>query len=197
MSLSHTPVRPPRNLIEEQVFARRWQEQMSASYEEGEHSPLEHLLLSYPAQVDQRAASVAASFVCWLGTNVGMDFLRLGHSIRDKTYCGHEAYVAAWGVKNLRRFGHSSQARTIEFLVRTTEEQAADVFPEVSTNDLEVLEQLALWLGTEEGQAFLTGCEEEIRRWRAMEQLGQYHASGMGHLPRAKELATAFVRNTL
>jgi hypothetical protein len=196
MPLSHTPVRPPRKMIEEQVFARRWEELMSAEPEgDNERSPLEYVLFNYPAAVDQRAASVAASLICWLGTNAGQSFLGLGRSIHENTYCKHEAYVAAWGAHNLRRYAHNSNARSIEFLVRTTEEQAADVFPEVSSYDLEVLDQVALWLGCEEGQAFVQTCETEISRWKDMERLGEYQARGLSHLPHAKELAARFVLN--
>lgn len=194
MNLHHTPIRPPRDMVEEQVYARRWADLMAqAPCHEGRRPLLEHILLSYPAAVDQRAASVAASFICWLGTNVGLSFLQLGHSIRDNTSCKYDAYVAAWGARNTRRFAINSGARMIEFLLRTEEQLDANTFPVVSANDLEVLEQVALWLGSEEGQAFLTGCEAEINRHRDMETLAWHHANGRGHLPYVKELEARFI----
>jgi hypothetical protein len=181
-------------MSEEQIYARRWAELMSREPEhEYEPTPLQAVLISYPADVDQRAASVAASFICWLGTRVGLDFLSMGHSIRDNTRCTHEAYAAAWGVNNLRRFGNNSGARTIEFLLRSTDEQENSKFCAVSVNDLEVIEQVAAWLGSAEGQAFIQSCEAEIQRQKVMDTIAHYHANGLGHLPRVKELEAQFV----
>ncbi|MBK3780213.1 hypothetical protein G3A43_08075 [Paraburkholderia aspalathi] len=198
MPLTHTPIRPPRAMSEEQIYARRWAELMAREpVRDYEPTPLQAVLISYPADVDQRAASVAASFICWLGTSVGLGFLTLGNSLRDKIHCRHEAYAAAWGVTNLRRYGNNSGARAIEFLLRSTEEQAHNRFSEVSVNDLEVLEQVAVWLGSEDGQAFIQGCEAEVKRQKDMDTIAHYHANGLGHLPRVKELEAQFVMPAL
>jgi hypothetical protein len=191
--LNHTPIRPPRDMIEEQVYARRWETLMSEvpTYEYDDN--FKRILISYDGNIDQKAASVAASFVCWLGTAVGRDFLRMAENIRNNTYCNFEAYVAAWSVTNMRRFATNSNARAIEFLVRTVDEQKANVFPRVSTRDLEVVDFVALWLGSEDGQEFLKGCEYEIKRRKDMETIGFYHANGKGDMPYIKELEAQFI----
>lgn len=195
MPLSHAPIRPPRVPSEEQIFARRWEELMNrAPKDEYDAAPLEAVLRACPFPADQRAASVAASFICWLGTAVGLSFLTLGNSLREKMHSRHHAYAAAWGVANLRQFGLNSGARTIEFLVRSTEDQQANRFTGVSVTDLEVLEQVAAWLGTDEGQEFIRGCEAEVARQKTMDTIAFYHARGLGHLPNVKELEAQLVQ---
>lgn len=194
MKLKHIPIRPPRNMIEEQVYAKRWEKLMSVEPEyEDERTPFEQIMISYDGKVNQRAASVAASFICWLGTAVGMSFLRMGDNIRENTFCKCEAYAAAWGVKNMRRFATNCGARTIEYLVRTEQDEKNNVFPRVSTNDLEVLDFMALWLGSEEGQEFIKGCEYEIKRHKDMQTIGFYYANGRGDMPYVKELEAQFI----
>jgi hypothetical protein len=161
------------------------------SKEPYESGMLNQILIGYPCGVDQRAASVAASMICWLGTNVGKCFLMLGAEIRNSTSC-LDAYAAAWGASNLRKFGMNSGARQIEFLVRSHDDQNQNVFPEVSVRDLEVLEQVAIWLGREEGQAFLQGCEDEIERRRQLESLAFECAAGRGDSLYARKIMDKF-----
>jgi hypothetical protein len=192
--VKHVPIRPPRDMCEEQVFARRWRELMEMpSGDEWSRGPLHTILIGYPYEVDQRAASVAASFITWLGTNVGKCFLDLGNKIRDNVPDAvYTAYLAAWGVQNSRRFGNNSNARQIEFLVRTQADMEKDFFPEVSVKDLEVLEQVALWLGLNEGQKFIRKCEDEIDRRKELENLQFHAAAGRTNTPAMRKLIDKF-----
>jgi hypothetical protein len=189
--MKHEPIRTPRDMTGEQVFARRWKDLMESKVSFGK-GILGIVLMGYPYPIGQREAAVAASMICWLGTNIGQSFLTLGMEIRDRTSCGNYAYIAAWGVRNARVFGHGSNARQIEFLVRTHEEMEDKVFSEVSIRDLEVLDQVALWLGTDGGQNFLKSCEEEIERRKDLEDLVFQSAAGRHDSPRVRTLVDKF-----
>ena len=193
MTIKHVAIRPARNMIGEQVFARRWLLLMEKENNHTERSNFEWVLASYPYPIDQRAASVAASFIVWLGTNVGGSFLALAKEFNAVHAARSSAYVAAWAVMNVRSFGHNSYARQIDFLTRTVEELSKDIFSEVSIRDLEVADQVAFWLGSEDGQNFLNGCAAEISRRKDLEAYVALHDSGRGESLRAHQLATKLV----
>lgn len=161
--LTHRPIRPPRDMIEEQVYSRHW-EMLMTNDRDSELSPLEQILYRYPEMVDQRAASVAARFICWIGTNVGSSFLRMGRSLSEVPELCGQGYLAAWGVYNRRFHATNGGARAVEFLVRTEEDQRRNVFPRATLEDVEVVEQVASWLGSDEGVQFVAECEAEIER---------------------------------
>lgn len=193
MKLSHVAIRPARNMIGEQVFASRWLNLMEKDRNPASRMMLEQILVSYPYPVDQRAAAVAASFITWLGTNVGGSFLDLANEFKSVRGIYSVAYVAAWGVMNVRSFGLNSNARQIEFLTRTVAELDSNVFSEVSVRDLEVIDQVAHWLGSDLGQMFLAECAEEIARRKDLESYAVLCASGRGNSLRARQLATKLV----
>ena len=187
MPLKHVAIRIARDMVGEQVFARRWQE--FAEKECGNSTGFEYVLRGYPYPLDQRAASVAASFITWLGTNVGGSLLGIAEEFKLARAVPSFAYVAAWSVMNVRSVGISSNARQIEFLTRTQEELEKNVFSEVSVRDLEVVDQLTLWLGSHDGQGFLKGCADEISRRNDLETYATLVAQGNGKSRRARQLA--------
>lgn len=186
MTLKHVAIRPARDMIGEQVYARRWLEFANKECADG-RTEFWHVLRAYPYPLDQRAASVAASFITWLGTNVGESFLETANDFKFSRCILSYAYVAAWSVINVRT---NSNARQIEFLTRTPEELEKNVFSEVSARDLEVIDQIALWLGTDAGQEFLSGCQKEIARRNDLESYTTLVAQGRGSSLRARQLAT-------
>lgn len=81
--LIHRGIRTPRaNHIGEAVFAEKWKLLMA---HEVEHGPwddlnrtkpmLEVVLRDYPFKITQRAATVAATWIGWLGCNNGFSIL--------------------------------------------------------------------------------------------------------------------------
>jgi hypothetical protein len=189
--MKHVPIRPPRNMSEEQVFVRRWKELME-SKQPCESGMIRRILIGYPYEIDQRVASVLASLVCWLGTNVGKGFLDTGNRIKENVPLIRFPYLAAWGECNARIFGMNSGARQIEFLTRTQDDMDRDVFHEVSVKDLEALEQLCMWLGTAEGRSFVEGCEAEVERRKELESLAFYIAEGRQNSPAARRIMDKF-----
>jgi hypothetical protein len=191
--MKHVPIRPAREDIGEQVFSRRWKELMETN-PAGLYStkPIYYVLRGYPYVVNQRAASVLASMVCWLGTNVGKGFLLLAEDFRDNTTCRFDCYLAAWGVRNARKVGMNSCARQLEFITRTQDDMDKGVFTDVSIRDLEAIDQLCIWLGGAEGQEFLKGCEEEIERRKDLETIAFHSEAGRQNSPHARKLVDKF-----
>lgn len=60
--------------------------------------------------------------------------------------------------------------------------------PDLSAHDYEVVDHIAHWLGSQDGQAFIAGCQAEIERRRKLDQLAEYHSRGMSHLPIVRQL---------
>lgn len=183
MAITHAPIRPPRNMIEEQVYARRWAELMGSPSGYDDRNYLEAVLIHYDTRVGQREASVAASFICWLGTNIGKSFLSEGRRLTPHFQVPQDAYHAAWSVHNRRRFASNNGWRSVEYFCRTEEDQKANVMPRPSANDYEVVEHVAEWLGSAEGQDFIAGCETEIERHRKLDFIARHNEQGLGHLP--------------
>lgn len=171
MRLVHDSIRPPRpDMIGEVVFSRRWKELMASPPEFGSpDEKLDSVLRDLVTPATQRDATVAATFVQWLGTNVGSCVLREAERIaswsEDAGWRQH-AYLFAWTKENFRTPAKSRGLRPIEFLLTPpgdcNEAGWPRRLPDVTLRDLEVIDHVALWLGSEEGQAFLSACRQEI-----------------------------------
>lgn len=168
------PARPPRrDMVGEQVFAELWAQQM-ADTETGmqpPNGPLSSVLGPYPFDLDQRCATVAASLVCWFGTNCGMAFLNTAKTAAAKSLTPGDFYLQSWAVENSRKSGSNSGARTLEYCLKP---DGGRDLPELSGRDYEVAEHLIFWLGNEEGQDFLNRCEAEIEQRRPEANLTFY-----------------------
>lgn len=170
--LTHKPMRPPRDgHIGEYVFAEKWEELMNR--DDGEYPSsinLHRILYPMPVKLDQRHATVAASMICWLGTNVGLSFLRAAQRLEDAGF--RNSFVSAWAVENRRIYSVNNNVRTAEHLLATEDhygtrwpwgDYAIIRLPELSADDYEVLEHVAHWLGTDDGKRFCEECEAEIK----------------------------------
>jgi hypothetical protein len=161
-ALQHVPIIPPREGLEEAIYAARW---ATHTLSNGDH-PIHAALSAYPHPIGQREAHVAASFACWLGTNLGKAFLHRG-GILKAHMAAQEAYVAAWAVQNHRKSAVNHGQRTLEHL-------AADSFSPVngirypssepSARDYEVADHMAAWIGSYEGGEFLRRCTQDVER---------------------------------
>lgn len=171
----HRPLHPPRDgVIGEHVFAERWQKFMG-SYagvdDDGESNyRLRSILSSLPAYVTQRHATVAATFITWLGTNCGRAFLEEGRRLEENAKSpGYGAgYDRAWAEHNARHSWLNSGFRTVEHLLATKEDRCPQsgrliYRPDLTTDDYEVCELVARWLGTKEGKEFVDACNADIR----------------------------------
>lgn len=195
--LVHEPVRPCRDgSAGEVVFLSRWQMLMlerSAYLDDDEDGcPLSGILAHVPGRVQQRDATLAASFMTWLGTRVGQCFILDARMIAASRPLG-VPFLAAWSAENLRRRHVNGGVRAIEWLLVAPGTPVDPIsgapvsMPAISVRDLEVTDQLAVWLGQPAGRAYLAACEGEmdavgayeLRLWREANERGGPHQVGL------------------
>lgn len=185
IALIHRPIRRPRTTFTgECMFAASWMRLMdsplveSERYSGGFATKLESILTLYPHEITQRTASIAASFITWLGTNNGMCFLMSARKMGEVISNPQNAYVAAWAIENRRWQGINSGVRTIE-AVLSKEDSGKDLFgyrpniPILSAAEVEVVDLLVEWMAGEEGMTFVNNCEaqiESLKNARAAEE---------------------------
>lgn len=160
----HAPARLPRpDFFGETLFAERWAQRMegrphpSAAAGADRPESLRSILAPALLTVDQRAATVAASFIAWLGTNMGQAFLvDVGRCRPILSFPG----TAAWGVHNRRSQGCDFGFRRLE-IVLCQGASLGDAARELSTRDYEIAEVMAKWVG-DDGWPFVELCNREI-----------------------------------
>lgn len=175
--LDHTPTLPAReSVIGEGVFLSAWQQLMADSaqgYGEGPHPCLLHSILSHlPDPVEQRHATVAASFVKWLGTNGGRDLLDRAERLKGSGFTPVSAYCCAWATVNRRDPCISHGIRTIEGILGPIElvteinnyREIRKWLPELSVADYETVESIVTWLPSLDGAEFLRRCQAQIQK---------------------------------
>jgi hypothetical protein len=175
----HEPMRPPRRChIGENVYADRWRELMAQVPEDADYDTpeavahLREILSPMWYEIGQREATVAASFICWLGTNCGRCFL--GQARKRRADKVRQSTLTVWTEENYRHTGINHGIRTIEYLLApphtikntaiTSPEKPLTELPDISLRDAEVIEHICEWLDTEKGMAFVMRCEREILR---------------------------------
>ncbi|MBB3759261.1 hypothetical protein [Xanthomonas arboricola] len=150
-------------MIPEQVFAELWEKQMQGYDEDGDPS---FAGITRDIKPTQELAYLAASFVTWLGSSVGLGFLSACRNqvVRHASSWHEDAYLAAWAVENRRRPGHRHGWRMIEFLAWDGDWNSVSRHspPLLSADTYEVVENLVCWLGSSAGEAFIALCEATI-----------------------------------
>jgi hypothetical protein len=182
--LAHRPITGPRNgFIEEHVFVEKWLELMQREVEFSEVDEPPHraklarilINLSLPT-IEQRVCTVAASWACYLGCNAGASVIDCGNSLRERIG-NHSRFLAAWALHNKRSYCTNRGYRAIEYMLSPAENYNTSLFafsgllaaPDLSLADYEVVEQLWLWLGSDDGFDWLLECSAEIQRRQAAE----------------------------
>jgi hypothetical protein len=150
-------------MIPEQVFAELWAKQMRGYDDEGDAA---FAVITRDIPPTQELASLVASFVTWLGTNVGLGFLlscRKHSALRGSDWYG-DGYLAAWAIENHRRAGHRYGWRMIEMLAWDGDWNTTDRHrpPLLAADAYEVVENLVCWLGGSAGREFVALCEATI-----------------------------------
>lgn len=178
--LDATPARKAREgVLSEHIFAAHWAKLMER--DDGMSAPnqvLSYILRNMRHPISQRAATVAASVVCWYGTPIGRAFLDQAEVLAKVLLSRRDAYLAAWSIQNHRS---NISSRTLEHCLGP--EEGRKEVPEATAYDLEVAEHVAHWMGSDDGQKFLRGCREEIAQRRPEQDL-DFHLSAQLRLPR-------------
>jgi hypothetical protein len=161
------------------MFAAAWLRLMDSPEVEDDSNPrgyankLERILHCYPHEITQRTASIAASFIMWLGTNCGRSFLMSARTTAAALGNTENGYVAAWAIENRRVSSMNNAVRTVESILQPDDHgQSQDMFgnrrniPILSAAECEVVEALVEWISSEEGMAFVNKCESDISKLR-------------------------------
>lgn len=179
MQLVHEPIRPVRQeVLGELVFVEQWQSLMDAKPErldeDDERCWLRLILRDMDIPVTQRHATVAASLVCWYGTNCGSSFLQGGKSAAAANpRRPGPAWVGAWAQENHRVYGSGGGYRTLEHILALDTDRTRDGLvglwrtPDLAVDDFEVAEHVCAWLGSNAGAQFLAACEARIELLRS------------------------------
>jgi len=136
-ALVHEPlISPQLDATRSMAYLVAWQELMSRpvpGHEDGQGWCLLHTILSdLPNGVTQLHASVAATFVTWLGTHAGLEFLESARILSIELGDSQLGYSLAWS-----KFSRQPQD--------------VDQFLAVFTLDCEVVHIIAQWLGSSDG----------------------------------------------
>ena len=181
----HEPLKRIReDVAGEGIFVRLWQELMQVPIEEPQFTivrpatKLGEIMMYTPVEVTQRTASICAEFCRYLGTNGGRGYLQVLDEQLKIQRSRPQAAITAWAIENQRCYGTNGGARTIEFML-------SPVWGETATNlsfdDIETVDVMANWLGTEEGRGFvavglrLIDDEYKQRRLSALEACWRIH----------------------
>lgn len=174
----HKPITGPRpSHVGENVFAYQWEVLMQKREEEDPpNAALARILWNMQhGFITQRHASVAASFITWLGTNCGNAMIEKSRQIyisidSVSRMTREESVLAAWAIENVKRPG---QYRLIESVLAPPDHWLKDVItggfvlgllPTLSAEDLETCDHVAYWCGSPEGCEFIRLCNWQIRQ---------------------------------
>lgn len=175
----HAPIRPPRDgFVGEQVYAETWEKAQLGRFkvdtmdDERDVCLLADVIGNMPGGVTIRRAKVAATLVCWLGTNMGMAIIQHARALMRLDIDGPRAFLFAWTAMNRRVSFVNSGYRSAEHMLapesnhgpRNAFGERRFTNPWPSADDYETLEHVAHWLGTKNGLAFIARCESEINR---------------------------------
>jgi hypothetical protein len=170
MFIAHNPIAPPRNGTPgEGIFLKLWQE-----FVEARPDDFTDIFRDIPSEIDQRIASVAASFMTFMGCNGGASFTyraqRLGES--GAFSYPNEAFLAAWALENRRTHFINHGLRMSEYMLATEYPIDRGPFrhspneervPEISQRDNDVLECMVAWWSTEPARRMRDIAEPMIR----------------------------------
>ena len=148
--LLHVPLKPPRASVpREGLFLELWQKFSDQRPEEWA------FIFRTTGPVRQRAASVAASFMVFMGCNCGRGFTDSAERLAKSGAftCTEDAYLAAWTMENKRIHGVNHGLRTIEYMLAREHPINHDfiarvdwnLVPDVSMDDMDIVESMVAW----------------------------------------------------
>lgn len=153
MKLQHIPIRPPRASIPmEGIYLNLWR-----NFAEQRPDEWKAIFCDCPANPRQRAASVAASFMVFMGCGGGRGFTTEADRLAATGACdGKEtAYLAAWALENSRSRYINSGLRTIEYVLASEHPIHTSgvkrghtnwkAVPTVTMGDQDVIECMVRW----------------------------------------------------
>lgn len=153
MKVQHIPIRPPRGSVPmEGIYASLWK-----NFAEQRPDEWRAIFRDCPTTPRQRAASVAASFMTFMGCNGGRDFTASADRLAASgAFIGKEAaYLAAWALTNDRVHYINCGLRVIEYMLAREHPVYLSgirlghvnwtLVPSVTMDDIDVIECMVRW----------------------------------------------------
>lgn len=151
----HIPLAPPRKGTPgEGIYLELWREWATAR-------PAEWRQIFHETNcpVRQRAASVAASFMVFMGCNGGEGFTHKAKTLADSGAFPYReaAFIAAWALENRRRIGIDCGLRTSEYMLAAQHPITTGIgggrvnwkhVPNITQDDNDILECMVSWWST-------------------------------------------------
>lgn len=166
--LSFEPINAPRpDHAGERIYTEQWAALAPTwvGLWDDDETVFRSVFKDYGWHPGQREATITASFMCWLGANVGQGFLAAARSMaRAYPHLREQGYLMAWAVENNRTFGVNFGMRTLEFILTPRGDLKDGGRAELSARDLEAVDCLVRWLATARGQAFVAACDDAIEK---------------------------------
>lgn len=176
--LLHVPLKPPRpGVPREGLLLALWKEFV-------EQRPEEFAYIfrgRTNGPLRQRAASVAASFIVYMGCNGGRCFTHEAQRLAQTGafFCAENAYLAAWAIENKRSGGFNSGLRTIEYMLARehpiTKGALARVdwklVPDLTMEDTDIVESMVAWWASTTAHWMRDAVEAQLKAREATEFL--------------------------
>jgi hypothetical protein len=177
MFVDHIPFAPPReNTPAEGIYLKLWQDFAAARPDD-----FQDIFRDMNDTVDQRIASVAASFMVYMGCNVGHAFTERAKALIHVFAWERESYLAAWAIHNRRTYGVNNGLRAVEFMLATQHpidnEGCRHVvwerIPEIAQKEMDAVECMVEWWSTGPAKRMRGVAESliEAERRKAMSNL--------------------------
>lgn len=150
----HTPMHPPRACTPgEVIYLDLWREYATARPREWWG------IFETRGPVRQRAASVAASFMVFMGCNCGRGFTHRAEELsKASIFMSREnAFLAAWAIENRRCGGVNSGLRASEYMLASeypiatsfgSNRAVGSLVPVITQEDNDILESMVVWWST-------------------------------------------------
>lgn len=138
--LQHLPVNPARAGLERE-YLQEWLKFATRHPQEWHE-----VFTSHPVNPGQREATIAASFVVFMATSAGREFLQLAMKLHASKVLGskEEAFLAAWGVRNARWKWMNQGNTYAEFMVSPPNPTKQQV-QKLGGDDLAAIECMVTW----------------------------------------------------
>jgi hypothetical protein len=183
--VKHIPLHPPRKSTPgEGIYLELWKEWATSR-------PNDWLaIFETNGPVRQRAASVAASFMVFMGCNGGRCFTLTAQRFADQQMFWHlrsHAYLAAWALENQRSHGVNSGLRTSEYMLAQEHPISKGVMggrvvrslvPAITQEDNDILESMVRWWSSTTAQAMRSVAEPMIEAANAKLRSGIFQYQG-------------------
>jgi hypothetical protein len=153
MFVDHIPFAPPRDGTPgEGIYLKLWQDFVAARPDD-----FEDIFRDMNDPVDQRVASIAASFMVFMGCNGGASFTYQANELRPKFAYPAHAFAAAWAIENQRSRGTNHGLRTAEYMLAAIHPIGNDGFrsdvvwervPQINQKDMDAIECMVEWWST-------------------------------------------------